>query len=140
MPIFPTLCVCEKSDCVRPFTLCWPDQCCLTTREFPDGGLPGRLPVFRIAKPVVLFVSMDTCIDKCPQSGNSFFALSSNTRGDECYISTSHHFIFFHLNVLFAIHLFIHYQKCPEIFRHTQSLVTSSSICKIFLMRFNWEQ
>ena len=77
-------------------TLCWPDQCCLTTRDFPDGGLPGRLPVHSVLqKPVVLFVSMDTCIDKCPQSGNSFFALSPITRGNECYISVSYHFISF---------------------------------------------
>ena len=45
-------------------------------------------------------------------------------------------FYFFHLNVLFAMHLFIHYQKCPEIFRHTQSLVTSSSVCKMFSHAF----
>ena len=34
------------------------------------------------------------------------------------------------------MHLFIHYQKCPEIFRHTQSLVTSLSICKILSKAF----
>ena len=45
-------------------------------------------------------------------------------------------FYFFHLNVLFAMHLFIHYQKCPEIFRHTQSLVTSLSICNILSKAF----